>query len=298
MQIQSLIFVLMEQNLRFAGHETFACKQFWLKKGYDFALKNDSFGAPEAVSYLGVGKNMVAAINYWTKSFDILDDNLKSTELGDFLFGENAKDKYLEDIASLWLLHYSLISKERASIYYLLFNEFIRERIEFTKEQLHVFLKRKCYEISENVYNEGTINRDITILLRNYVKPKRGYEKIEIEDDFSTLLLDLELLTTKRVGKNDFYTIEIKERENIPIEVILFVILNMVNEFTITFQKLMYDINSPGRVFCLNQEGLYNKIVQITEKYEGLTFTRTAGNEVLQINNKLNKWEVISEYYK
>ncbi len=47
--------------MRFSGHETFICKQFWLKKGYDFLIAGYKFGDDNAVVELGVGKNMVAA---------------------------------------------------------------------------------------------------------------------------------------------------------------------------------------------------------------------------------------------
>lgn len=287
----------MEENLRFSGHETFVCKQFWLKKGFDYAVQNKSFNVPEAVSELGVGKNMVSAINYWTKSFGIIDESLKTTKLGQFLFGEKAKDEYLEDKGSLWLLHYNLISQGKASIYNLVFNDFIRERNEFTKEQLHNYLKRKCYDVSDNLYNEGTITKDINIFIRNYVKPKKETGKLEIEEDYSALLLDLEIISSKKVDGVETFRFEIGERENVPSELVLFVILDNYKDNSISFNSLLIDNNSPGRVFCLNQEGLYNKIIQITQKYKGITFTRTAGNEVLQINSKLKKWEVISGYY-
>lgn len=288
----------MDQYLKFSGHETFVCKQFWLKKGFDFTLQERSFNDPEAVSDLGVGKNMVSAINYWTKSFGIIDDSSKPTELGKFLFGKNPKDEFLEDIGSLWLLHYSLISLGRASIYNLVFNEFIRERIEFTKDQLHNYLKRKCYEISDNLYNEGSISKDINVFIRNYLKPKRDGTKIEIEEDYSALLLDLELISSKGVNNNEYFSFEIRERESIPFEIVLFIILDNLTDSSIHFNSLLLDNNSPGRVFCLNQEGLYNKINQITQHYKGISFSRTAGNEVLQIKSNLNKWEVLSEYYK
>ena len=195
----------MDQNLKFSGHETFVCKQFWLKKGFDFAIHEGSFNDPEAVSDLGVGKNMVSAINFWTKAFGIIDDSSKPTELGKFLFGKKPKDEFLEDIGSLWLLHYSLISLGRASIYNLVFNDFIRERIEFTKDQLNNYLKRKCYEVSDNLYNEGSISKDINVFIRNYLKPKRDGIKIEIEEDYSSLLLDLELISSKRVNNNEYF---------------------------------------------------------------------------------------------
>ena len=288
----------MSNNLKFSGHETFVCKQFWLKKGFDYSEQNKSFNLPDAVSELGCGKNMVAAINFWIKAFGIIDDSLNTTELGNFLFGKNAKDEYLEDIASLWLLHYHLVSQAKASIYNLVFNDFIRERIEFTKDQLHYFLKRKCFEVSDKFYNEGTINKDINIFLRNYVKPKKEFGNLDIEEDFNALLLDLELITRKKVNSNDIYTLEIKERDNIPFEIILFTILDNYNEKSISFNTLMIGTNSPGRVFCLNQEGLYNKINQIQNAYSSITFSRTAGNEVLQINSQLNKWEILNDFYK
>jgi hypothetical protein len=288
----------MEQNLKFSGHETFVCKQFWLKKGFDYSIHNKSFNTPDAVYELGVGKNMVSAINYWSKSFGIIDDSLNATELGEFLFGKKAKDEYLEDIGSLWLLHYSLVSIGKASIYSLVYNDFIRERLEFTKEQLHNYLKRKCFEVSDYLYNEGTISRDINIFLRNYLRPIKGNVKIEIEEDYLALLLDLELISAKRMNNNEYFSFEIREREGIPFEIILFIILDSFADNSISFNRLLNDNNSPGRVFCLNQEGLYNKINQITNRFKGITFTRTAGNEVLQINSKLNKWEVLNDYYR
>jgi len=288
----------MEQNLRFSGHETFICKQFWLKKGFDYAVQGNSFNSPDAVCELGVGKNMVAAINFWTKSFGIIDESLKATELGYFLFGLNGKDEFLEDVGSLWLLHYSLVSQSKASIYNLVFNDFTRERIEFTRVQLHNYLKRKCYEVSDNIYNEGTISKDINVFLRNYLMPKKYHGKPNIEEDYTALLLDLELLSSKRIDNTEIFTFEIKERESIPFEIILFVILDKFSDNSISFNNLLIDNNSPGRVFCLNQEGLYNKINQITTHYKSINFTRTAGNEVLQINTSLNKWEVLNAYYK
>lgn len=288
----------MEQNLRFSGHETFVCKQFWLKKGFDFVSQDKKFSSDDAVSELGVGKNMVTAINYWVKSFGIVNDELKATKLGEYLFGQSAKDEFLEDTASIWLLHHSIMTKAKASIYNLVFNEFVRERIEFTREQLHNFLKRKCYEVSNNLYNENTITKDINIFLRNYLRPKKSEGKFEIEDDFNALLLDLELITSKRIDKTDTYSIEIKEREQIPFEIILYAILDNFTERSISFNSLLLDNNSPGRVFCLNREGLFNKIEEITKIYQSITFTQTAGNEVLQISKNLNKWEVLDGYYK
>lgn len=57
----------------FSGHETFHCRQFWLKKGYDFAKQQGQFNDGNAVAALGVGRNMVTSIQFWLKSFGLLN---------------------------------------------------------------------------------------------------------------------------------------------------------------------------------------------------------------------------------
>lgn len=57
----------------FSGHDSFQCRQLWLKKGYDYIQSKKSFNDEDAVVKLGVGKNMVSAIRYWMKAFNIID---------------------------------------------------------------------------------------------------------------------------------------------------------------------------------------------------------------------------------
>lgn len=289
-------------KLKFSGHETFACKLFWLKKGYDFIAEGNHFTDAHSVLSLGVGKNMVTGINYWVKSFGIIDEDNDPTRIGNFLFGEDGVDSFLEDIGSLWLLHYLLIKTGRASIYNLVYNEFTSERIDFTKEQLHSFLKRKCFEHSNSIYNEHTISKDISVFIRNYLKPKKEYSKIEIEEDFSSIFVDLDLLSMKRSQDptdkvTDIYSIEPNIRTTIPYQVVLFTILDNITENVITFNDLLFSKNLPGKVFSLNREGLYNYIQKITHHRENIVFSQTAGNEVLQISGTLDKWQIINEYY-
>jgi len=57
----------------FSGHEKFHCRQFWLKKGYDFLTAGKNFSDDDAVVALGVGRNMANSIRYWMKVFDLVD---------------------------------------------------------------------------------------------------------------------------------------------------------------------------------------------------------------------------------
>lgn len=95
----------MAITYKFSGHESFPCKSLWLKKGYDFVVGGNDFNSPDAVITLGVGKNMVTLIRFWLRVL-VLQRTTKKTKLGNYLFDESkGKDKYLEDTATLWLLH-------------------------------------------------------------------------------------------------------------------------------------------------------------------------------------------------
>lgn len=117
----------------FSGHESFHCRSLWLKKGYDFLVNGNTFKSQDAVVHLGVGKNMIASIRFWMKAFG-LTINDSPTELASYLFDNNyGVDSYMEDINTLWLLHYSLISSNVASLYNLLFLKFQREKRNLTR---------------------------------------------------------------------------------------------------------------------------------------------------------------------
>lgn len=118
--------VAKKNKYTFSGHESFPCKSLWLKKGYDFVVGRKDFNSPDAVIDLGVGKNMVTSIRYWLRVFGICD-NEGATPIGSYLFDEQTgRDKYLEDLATLWLLHFNIVFNEEATLYGLFFRGFSR----------------------------------------------------------------------------------------------------------------------------------------------------------------------------
>jgi len=291
-------------KLQFSGHDSFVCKHLWLKKGYDYLLENKSFSSEAAVVDLGVGKNMVNSISFWLKSFGLIDDKGKPNELAQFLFSKRAGvDPYLENLGTIWLLHYKLIQTNKASIYNLVFNQFRKGRPEFTKEQLLTFVKRLLDAERLKGFNANTVNTDIGVFFRSYLKPYYKESKIDIEEDFSSLLIDLDLISTHKAenaeGKLvDWYRIENKAQVDLPAEVVLFSILdNPSYGKSISFKDLLSGYNSPGMVFALNEEGLLSKIEGITSRYKSITFTESAGVRELQFRRTINKFDVLNGYY-
>jgi hypothetical protein len=289
----------MPNKLVFSGHDSFNCRALWLKKGYEFISKNKKFTSPDAVVDLGVGKNMVNATQFWMKSFGLLNSEGSLSELADFIFKENGADPYLEDTASLWLLHYQLVTENLSSIYSLVFNEFRKKRVEFNKTQLTQFIKRKCEE-NNAVFTEKTVQRDIAVFLRNYIRPAR--QSKNIEDLYSGLFIDLDLITQLRKfdeEENTWYRIENKARKDLPEEIILYSILsNSEYEDSITLEQLATEHNSVGNIFALSQNDLTEKLKILTYKNKNLIFSDNSGVRILQLKKKPNKWDVLKKYYE
>jgi hypothetical protein len=288
----------------FSGHESFICKHFWLKKGYDFINENGDFQYETAVMDLGVGKNMVNSIEHWMKSYGLLDKSNSITEFSKKIFRERGGlDSFIESLATIWLLHYSLIKTNRSSLYNIFFNDFRKGRTDFTKEQLLSFMKRQIEDEAKSV-NDNTLNNDISVFIRSYLKPSYKDTKIEIEEDFLSLMIDLDLMKSYKSenaeGKIvEWYQVENKIQVDLPAEVVFFAILDNSNYGkSISFQELLNGFNSPGVIFALNEEGLYNKLDTIVNTYKGITMSETAGIRELQLKTTFNKWDIINDYYK
>lgn len=280
----------------FSGHDSFQCRQLWLKKGYDYIQEGKNFNEEDAVVQLGVGKNMVSSIRFWLKAFNVIDNKDIPTEFGKRLFDdEYGYDPFLEDEASLWLLHYQLVKNGFASIYSIIFNEFRKEKLFFSKETFVNYVKRIGESNPDLNFNENTVAKDFIVFTNLY---KYNTESKDVEDSFSGILSEIELLKTIGRGKDEQYYIENSERDALPESVILFAILdNPTYGNSISLNSLEFDLNSPGSIFALNRSGLMNKIFDIVENFKDITFTDQAGVKELQLKNKEDAYSILDKYY-
>ena len=290
----------------FSGHESFQCRYLWLKKGYDFIKNGGSFNQEDAVVELGVGKNMVGSIRYWMRAFDLLDNNDNLTKLAEKLLDDEGYDPYLEDIASLWLLHFHLVTKGYASIYSLIFNELRREKIEFTKESFLGFIKRLSEQTSTAI-NLNTVENDFGVFVKMYV-----YTESKGKDDsFAGILTEIDFVRLKIVFskvpdgskekqiKQEFYVIENTERPTLPSAIVMYGLLRQSGTaISVNFNSLEQDSNQVGTVFALNRTGLLTKIEEIVSNNPDLVFSDQAGIRELQFKNiKSDPFQILDEYY-
>lgn len=281
----------MAQKYIFSGHESFPCKTLWLKKGYDFVVQGKDFNKPEAVVHLGVGKNMVAAIRFWLRVFGICEND-QPTWLGNYLFNDkNGKDKYLEDLGTLWLLHFNLVYRNEATLYNWVFTDFQRGRKPFSRDNLITYVKRRMVaDGKEKQFNANTVKRDVGVLMQNYCMPR----KIQSHEDYSSLLLDLHLLLYNEETKE--YNINSEGKAVVIPEIFLYGLLVIKGEDnSIPFDTLQ----ELGLIFCMTDLETIDMLRLLTERYQDvLHYSDVAGIRQVQIIKQVEPRDILSHYYE
>jgi hypothetical protein len=274
----------------FSGHETFSCKLHWLKRGYEFVVNEYNFNDEEAVVRLGVGKNMVASIKYYMKSFGLLNQDGDLEDIARKLFNsENGFDPFLEDIGSLYLLHFLIVNTNHATAYKTTFIDYHSQRNTIEKNKLQNFIKHLCFDNAgyKNIYNENTVKKDINVLIHNYYN-----KSISNIEDSNTIFAQLNLI---RETEDGTFVFNYENKTNVPPKIFLYALLHSFQDNNSISFEMMRDL---ALTFCLTNNDLLNIIKQLCIDYSGiLVFSDVAGIKELQIKGELSKDEVLKNYY-
>ena len=273
----------------FSGHESFFCRPLWLKKAFDAMCESVDFTSPNAVAYLGVGKNMVSSIRFWSRAIGLSVNDKPSPFAKSIFDSEIGYDPYLEDEGTLWLLHYYLITNRIASLYHLTFLEFQREKKEIDRNQLLAFVRRKCNVPEQrNVYNENTVKKDIGVLLHNYVTPTESRSN----EDFSAIFLDLGLIDS--IGQDLFAFSDIHP-DHIHPDILLYALLDYKGQDNTISLDGMQEI---ALIFGLSITNLIELMREVVAQHpEDLSYTDNSGVKNLQFIHDIDAFAVLNHYY-
>ena len=278
----------------FSGHESFPCKTLWLKKGYDFVVHNKDFNNPKAVIDLGVGKNMVASIRYWLKVFGLCQND-QPTWLGNYLFNdEDGRDPYMEDLATLWILHFHLVFNQDATLYNLFFCGYQKGHTQFEREQIVTYVKLNMIEANkQTVFNENTVKKDVSVLIQNYALPRK-YQSYE---DFSSLLIDLDLIRQNTEGKG--YYVNIDGKRKVAKEIFMYALLvlkEQEGDNTISYDTVQDKV---GLTFCMQDYETIEMLKLLANEYSDyMSYNDNAGIRMIQFTQNLGKEQVLNDYYE
>ncbi|MDD5229666.1 MAG: DUF4007 family protein [Methylococcales bacterium] len=291
--------LLNPNKASFGRHETFALRYFWLTKGFQaFAENNAIFKSDEATITLGVGKNMVNSIRYWLRATQLLDEQDHATELGTAIFAKNGFDPFLEDDATLWLIHWQLATNaEYSTAIYWFFNCYHKPEFN-SDETANALIDFVTHKLSRK-HSEKTVRQEIALILRMYC-PARLRTK-DIEDILDSPLTTLNLISGMD-GKN--YRSLATSRETLPLGVFGFAVnelFNQTNAVSIPPEILMYGEKNGvalGSIFRLTENALITRIEQLVMQYPNVfRLTETAGMHQLFRYTKPDSMTFLNQHY-
>jgi hypothetical protein len=276
----------------FGRHETFPLRFGWLTKGFSAWNANPQiFENEDATVELGVGKNMVNAIRYWMTAAQVLEVTNKKkvavSALGTRMFGKDGWDPYLEDDATIWLIHWLIASNatEATSIFWF-FNRF--HKPEFTAAEMQAALSDFVSRDVRSRATASTIKHDVNLLLRMYERSEAS-KVVPLEETLDSPLSMLGLL--RHSDGSRFHESRPEARPHIPLAAFAFSVLDVFNHSkaaAVPIEALLHSdgtVASPGSAFRLNEEGLIAKIEQlIAWQPNGFDLRETAGVRQLYKN--------------
>ena len=290
--------------VRFSGHQSFSLRNTWITKGViECARRPSIFRESDALVVLGVGKNMVDAIKYWCLATRVLEPHdeqrfdLQPSSIGCLLFGQVGWDPYLEDKATMWLLHWLLANnKSGATTAYLLFNEFTGQ--EFGRSELEDWLAVRAASLGAKPAI-STLRRDVGVFLRSYVGGADRHDS-SIEDNMDCPLAEIGLIyqdPTRRI-----YAFARGPKDSLPDEVFAFALSDYARrkerQRTFTFDELAYKAGSPGRIFKLDEAALAERLDRLAELTDGAWQpTETAGYRQMLLSRDVDTRAMLQQYY-
>jgi hypothetical protein len=294
----------------FSGHETFAFRYTWLKKGVD-AVREDPtiFTSDRATITLGVGKNMVRSIRHWCLAAQLIREDRKGsnnrgrlvpTPLGEAIFADDGFDPYLEDAATLWLIHWQIATNmNRTTTWFWAFSIF--NRTEFPKDRFIFELLNWAEESSRNRISENSVKRDVDCFLRTYV-PARLVKNTVMEETFDCPIVELGMISELSDGM--IYQFNRGPKPSLPNGIFAFALSEFWDSFvttgnTLAFDKIAYSPNSPGRLFKLDEDTL----VEYLENLGNLTddafrYGESVGVKQVYRKKKVDSMEQLRRYYR
>ncbi len=270
--------------MRFSGHETFACRYAWLPKALHAIKDSKNLFADDdaAMIELGVGKNMVKSIRFWIEAAGMAapdeDRCMVPTELGRSVFLTHGRDEYLEDITTLWLIHWK-ISTGRPNL--LAWDHLLNrwQESDFTESRVLAAF-RKRVESEDRKASDVSFLQHFQVFLHTYV-PTRGAKGEVSEDTIDCPLTELQLVTKigerEREGairRESIYSFRREDKLTLTPGLFAFCVNDYwqqrhPNEKTLSLRALATGEGSPGQIFKIPEQEVFTRVLNIRDVTDG-----------------------------
>ncbi len=207
-----------------------------------------------------------------------LQQRRRLTPLGKLVL-EN--DKYLQDLGTLCIFHYSLCSNNDAEVWYFASNQFVPYHRQFTRDEF-------VQAIDEEGIGRGNtrLRADLSLFLNAYTTEE--YHALQ----------SLEYLT-RLEGRDDQY--QVTAIEKVPALILGFALYDRraagVQTQTISIKNLLILDGQVGKIFLLRREPLLEKLKQL-EARGVLGITQVADLDNITFTQVGEPLSLLAEYYR
>jgi len=284
----------------FTGHETFPFRIGWLNKGVT-AVKEDStiFSKDEAIVVFGIGKNMVRSIRHWCNALELIipveRGHYKVTKMGEFLFDKNGADPYLENIGTLWWLHWRLArNASRCTTWFYVFNYI--NRPEFSKAALKNELKQTIKDSGGKIPSDRTLESDIECFIKTYTTSSKFISEESLECPLVELNILNEYERSIRLNRG--------EKESLPDHIFVASLIEYykglnTNAKTLLVERVLHGEGAPGRIFLLDENSCIQRLERLEKLTEGsIVYDSTAGMRQILFNSVPDEFQILQSYYQ
>jgi len=304
-----------EKRYRISGHESFPCRYAWLPKVVRLvrhspqSLLNDE----DAMVEMGLGKNMVKSARFWAQAANIITlsrNGVFLTPFGDLILGKGTLDPFLEDIRTLWLIHWNLSTDVSTPLlaWDLLLSRW--QEPEIIPSAAVRFLYKEA-SVRDDKLSLETLQRHVEVFLHSYI-PTRGKKGKVQEDSLDCPLVELALLqkTAERESALDngehesVYIFRREEKPEISSELFTYCLADYwlkhhKTEHTLVFHDVAHGHGSPGQVFKLPEADVRTRLETINAtSCDYLVYTESAHlHQIRRTGKDMNLEKLLKHIY-
>ena len=302
------------KKVKLKGNESFNFREGWLRKGMRCVAENeDLFSQDDVMERLGVGSKMVKSIRFWLQATHLTEEQYTNSgrsrsqfiteDFGDIIA---EYDPYFDDLFTLFLVHYHIVSNASLCIVWnIFFNEYDGQ--DFTKENMvntcQVLLDKKMDEGC--TYSESSFVDDCSSIIKMYINSQAGEQisKNSIIDTHPEESLDCPLaelgLIQKSTKTKGAFIKSMPTHGALDKLAVLYVIAQNISKEknSVSIDDLLNAPNNIGRVFNLSRVAINEYLDQL--RIAGyLTINRTAGLDMVYVETMMKPKDIMTEYYK
>jgi hypothetical protein len=261
---------------------------------------------------LGVGKNMVRAIRFWTDVAGVSVDGVEGgsvvSSFGSDLLSESGYDPFLEDARTLWLIHWKIAtSREPLFAWDYLLNSW--HRPDFTRSEAVQCLEEEVARLGKKL-SRVTLENHFTTFLHTYV-PTRSKKGEVLEDNLDCPLVELDLIV--KVGertvadsnrRESIYAFRTEEKPEISPELFVYCLSDFwkaqhPNESTLMFRDVCVGRGSPGQIFKLPEHAIRHRLENLDNDARGcFSFQESAALQRVVRRRECSPVELLKNIYR